>query len=160
MSRLNAYTFVLWDENFDEMAATTFIIELRQAGLRVKLVGLTHRPMKGANGLALVPDLTLGQAMPLACRAKGVIIPCPWRAAQRLKVEPRLTDFFEQARRNQALFIIERGSDDEPLKPEQLFLSLAEVIVYPAAECLQEFIHKLVEELTEGKHRELVRLVN
>ena len=66
MIQNNDYIFVLWASEFEETTATIFVTELRQAGLPVKIVGLTRRISKGAHGLALVPDITLEQAIPLA----------------------------------------------------------------------------------------------
>ena len=71
MRKLNDYVLVLWAERFDEAAATIFVTVLREAGLRVKVVGLTPPPVSGAHGLALVPDLSLDQALPLAALACG-----------------------------------------------------------------------------------------
>ena len=56
MSKPDNYIFVLWADKFEEVTATVFITELRKAGLRAKLVGLTRQQTSGAYGLALAPD--------------------------------------------------------------------------------------------------------
>ncbi len=43
MSDYQNYVFVLWGEQFDELAAVVFVTELRDIGLCVKIVGLTLR---------------------------------------------------------------------------------------------------------------------
>ncbi len=68
MPRTQDYVFVLWGDRFEEVAATIFVAELRQAGLRVKVVSLTRRRVNGGHGLALLPDLTLEEALPVKCR--------------------------------------------------------------------------------------------
>ena len=64
MSDTKKYVFVLWGDGFDEATATTFVTELREVGLPVKIVSLTAHQPKGKRGVALVSDLTLDQALP------------------------------------------------------------------------------------------------
>ena len=40
--------FVLWDANFDELAATILLTAMREAGLRTELVGISCREAAGA----------------------------------------------------------------------------------------------------------------
>ena len=72
MTKPVQYVFVLWGKGFYEASATIFVTELRRAGLRVKVVGLTQRRTSGAFGLALVPDVTLDQILLAASHARGV----------------------------------------------------------------------------------------
>jgi len=147
MLKLANYNFVLWIDNCDEIAATVFTVEFRQAGSRMKVISLTRRQTCGASGLALVPDLTLERALPLADRASCVIIPCPLRVAQSLKNHPRLQEFFSLARSNQAKVVIGplTGSDLDDLN---LFsLSREDVIVYPGSEDLVQFAREFAGSL-------------
>ncbi|NJN98486.1 MAG: DJ-1/PfpI family protein [Anaerolineales bacterium] len=75
MARHRDYVFVLWADQFEEAPATIFVTELREAGLRVKVVGATPAPISGLHGLALVPDLTLDQALTLLAQVICLIIP-------------------------------------------------------------------------------------
>ena len=84
MSGTRSYMFVLWADRFDKSAATVFVTEFRIAGLRTKLVSLVSHASAGAYGLALAPDLTLDQALPLAGRAACVVIPGGAAAIRRL----------------------------------------------------------------------------
>jgi putative intracellular protease/amidase len=111
MPKADEYIFVLWGSGFDEATATIFVTELRRAGLRVKVVGLTRRRSGGAYGLVLEPDLTLEQALPLAASATCLVIPYSSSGNQRLANDPRLSEFFDQAQANQARFVI--GPMDE-----------------------------------------------
>lgn len=140
--------FVLWVDNCDEVAATIFTAELRQAGLRVKVVSLTRRQTRGARGLALVPDLTLERALPLANRIACLIIPCPLRVIRSLKNQPRLQEFFSLVRSNQAKFVIGplHGGDFNDLG--SFSLSREDVTVYPESGELVEFVREFAGSLS------------
>ena len=94
------YIFVLWGSNFNEAVAAIFVTELRQAGLRVKVVGLDGELPVGSHGLALSPDMPLSQALPLASRALCVIAPCDAQQWRHIQHDPRLTDFLVQVQQH------------------------------------------------------------
>lgn len=100
------YIFVLWSDQFEELTATVFITQLRKAGLRVKLVSLTRQRLTGIHGLTLHPDFTLEQALSLASKAIGIIIPCGLLGSKQLENDLRLSDFFDQAHESGAQFVI------------------------------------------------------
>ena len=104
MSKSKQYTFVLWGNGFEESMAAVFISELRQANRRVKLVGLTQRPTRGAYGLSFTPDISLDQALSLAASAVWVVIPSRSASFGPLLADPRLPAFFQAA--HKACFII------------------------------------------------------
>ena len=95
-------------ENFDEQMATTFVAQFREAGLRVKIVGLRHKQTSGTYGVALVPDMTLSQALPLASQVRCVVLPCHLPYLTHLENDPRIEDFFQDAGRNDAQFVTGR----------------------------------------------------
>ncbi|MEM7028899.1 MAG: hypothetical protein AAF629_04855 [Chloroflexota bacterium] len=116
MSKSEQQYFVLWASGFEEAMATLFITELRRANRRTRLVGLTKRPSSGAFGLALVPDLTLEEALPLASDAGWVVIPCDANGFRTLRADPRLMPFIKVA--CQAKFITgELSAQDRALFP-------------------------------------------
>lgn len=148
MARRDDYVFVLWGDRFEEAPATIFITELRQAGLRVKIVGITPRPILGTHGLGLIADLTLDQALPLAAQARCIIIPLPAPDLHRLKNDPRLQQFFDLAHQNQASFVV------GPLKGVALHelelfpvSALDAILVYPEREPLLGFARELPRSL-------------
>jgi len=152
MSTARTYIFVMWGRNFEEASATIFVTELRQAGLCVKVVGLDGRYTAGEHGLALVPDLTLGQALPLAQRALCVIVPCSGAWCQRLHNDPRIIDFFQRAHGSHAQFVV--GSlDGRLLTPRTEPTALAsqpvavDVTAYPPGDALPPFVRNLAEIL-------------
>lgn len=148
MLNADRYVFVLWAKNFDEMAATIFVIELRRAGLRVKLVSLTHHPVGGAHGLAFVPDLTLEHALPLAGQSSCVIIPASLQIARQLKTDPRLREFFAQAGLNHSRFVVGPLADGEI--SELFALSAEAAISYcPQPEQLIRLARELALPLSE-----------
>ena len=144
MSQSAEYIFVLWGSGFDEATATIFITELRRAGLHVKLVGLTQRRSNGAYGLALVPDLTLEQVLPLAGRTRCMIVPYTSTGNKRLRNDPRLNEFFERAHANQARFV------SGPLDQADLAMFPADidkVTIQPGSEDLIKVARRVVGEL-------------
>jgi len=150
MSRNQTTVFVLWADNFDEVAAAIFVTELRKAGLRVKVVGLTPRQLSGAYGLTLTPDLTLDQALTLATRTICLIIPQTAPGLQNLKNDPRLQKLFDLAGKNRARLVIGplNGVDirDVGLFPVAL---VEKVLVYPDGEAVMGFARELVGVLGE-----------
>lgn len=148
MTRFENYVFVLWADRFEEVAAAIFAAEFRQAGLRVKVVGLSQQRTSGSYGLILIPDLTLEQALAWAAKACCVVIPCPFGQAGQLKIEPRLHHFFYQAQVNKAKFVI--GPDDlAPDRPDLFTLTMEDIIVYPQREHLVLFARELASSLLE-----------
>lgn len=144
MSRSQEYVCVLWGDQFEEAIATIFITELRKAGLRVKVVGLTHRRVGGAHGLALLPDFTLEEAFPFASKIVCLIIPCQAPGLKRLQNDPRVRDFFGLAQANNAIFVI--GS--EATVPDGLPSAVENVLVYPESEALVGFARELAHQLS------------
>jgi hypothetical protein len=139
---------VLWIDNCDEVAAAIFTAELRQAGLRVRVISLTRQQTRGARGLALLPDLTLERALHLANYTSCLIIPCPLRVIQGLKDHPRLREFFSLLRSNQAKFVLGplNGGDVDDL--ELFSLSREDVTVYPESEDLVKFAREFAGSLS------------
>jgi hypothetical protein len=149
MLKSKDYIFVLWSDGFDEMAATAFITALREAGLLVKVVGLTSKKIAGARGLALLPDLTLDQALVLAAQAICIIIPATTSWSKRLNNDPRLRQFFEQANSNQAEFITGRWPKTKPAGPELAASVEEKVIIYPETEDIVKFAREIAGQLSK-----------
>ena len=149
MSKIHNYVFVLWGEKFEEDAAAIFVTELRRAGLRVKVVGLSPQHINGAHGLALVPDLTLDQALSLAGYTTCLIVPYKFRGIKRLANDPRLQKFFAQALANQSRFVFGPVCNGDlvasGLLPES---AVNDVIFYPEHDNIVEFARKLAGSLT------------
>jgi hypothetical protein len=120
----------LWGKEFDEATASMFDAHLRQVGLRVKVVGLSPPPIKGERGLALVPDMTLSQALETDAHTICVIIPCESQYLKHLKNDPRINQFFEQVQRYQAKFVIKRVNKTK-IDQLGLFSATDNIIMYP-----------------------------
>ena len=117
MLKANDYVFVLWGDKFEEAAATIFVTAFREAGIRVKVIGLTAQRISGAHGLALVPDLTLDQALRLASNAVCVILPYTSRGIKRLRNDPRIMEFFSLANSNNARLRFGSRMSEKPRIP-------------------------------------------
>lgn len=150
MNRYDHYVFVLWGDEFEEAPAAIFVAELRRAGLRVKLVGLTSRRIAGVHGLVLAPDLTLDQALPLAGQVICLIIPQAASGLQCLKNDPRLNRLFDLVCQNKARLIIGPlvgvNIRDMKIFPPPM---VDKVIVYPEREAVMEFTRWLAYLLLE-----------
>jgi putative intracellular protease/amidase len=142
MPKPEDYVFVLWANEFEETTATIFVTELRRAGLRVKVVGLTQRRSNGIYGLALVPDLTLDETLPLVPNTICVVIPCKSPRVKQLRNDPRLREFFCQAHSNRAKFVIGQLNETDIANLRLFPVSTDNVIVYPE-EGLVEFVRRL-----------------
>jgi len=143
------YIFVLWGSRFEEAAAALFVTGLRQAGLLVKVVGLTPPPIRGANGLALYPDMMLGEALLLAAQAGGVIIPAGVEHIKPFQNDPRLKYFLYRASANQARLVVRggNGADEAAL---ELFPAIDNLVMYTAQEDLGAFTARLSGMLQGG----------
>jgi hypothetical protein len=135
---------VLWGQGFDEITASIFVVELRRAGIRVKLMGLNSRQIAGQHGLALVPDLTLGQALRRANRTRCLILPAPVAAIKQFSYDPRLAELLGLAASNQALLVMDSLPTHDLLLSNPLLQSfpnvLANVLAYPSFEELVSFV--------------------
>ena len=142
MTASNRTIFVLWGQGFDEIAASIFVGELRRMGKRVKLVGLNQQTTVGQNGLILVPDLALGQALSAAQQVHCLLVPAPLTALQQFSHDPRLVELLQRAVDNQALIVVETPPADahqgqvNQLPP----FPTRQILPYPAIEELLTFV--------------------
>ena len=138
--------FILWGNGFDEVTTTIFVTELRRAGLRAKIVGLTRRRSIGAYGLVLEPDLTLEMALPLAASVICLIVPYTSSGHKRLANDPRLSEFFDLIQANRARFIL------GPLDEADLELfppAIDKVVIDLESEDLIKFARNLARSLSQ-----------
>jgi hypothetical protein len=151
MSRFCDYVLVLWGERFEEAPAAIFITVLREAGLRVKVVGLTPRQICGAHGLALVPDVTLDQALTLAAHTICVVIPATPPDFRRLETDPRVVELLQQGHANRAKFVLGPLFEVEIGERSPLSLPEGQVLVYPDCEDLLPFARDLARSLVAAQ---------
>ena len=151
MSKYQPYVFVLWGDRFREAEAAIFVTRLREAGLRVKVVGVNPYQLGGAHGLALVPDLSLDQALPLASQAVAVIIPATFSGLKQLQNDPRISEFFRLADHHQAQFVLGAVSQAEVTALGWLPFSDDRVSFYPCCENLMMFAQELASRLLSVK---------
>jgi len=149
MSRSQPTIFVFWSDAFEEAAAVLFVSELRRLGLRVKVVGLRGPQAAGIYGLTLLPDLTLGQALPGASQSCCVVLPCPVKRLQMVKNELRLHTFFQQAAANGALFVVGQVEGEDSVGHKNGFSQLTQALNYPPLETLLAFITALADQLQQ-----------
>jgi putative intracellular protease/amidase len=151
MSKKQKQVLVLWGDKFEEATAALFVSELRKVGLRVKVVGLTPPKIRGAYGLALEPDLTLDQALPLATKTTCLVIPHSLPGLKRLKNDPRLEQFFDQALQKRAKIIIGSLNGSEITELDLWPAEAVELVsVYPEDEAVVAFARDLANSLRNG----------
>lgn len=85
---LSTSILVLWCQRCDEIAAVTFVSLLRQAGKRVKLVGLEGRNCVGRSGIALKADLLLDEVVRQPEQPSALIVPFEMTILQRFARNP------------------------------------------------------------------------
>lgn len=140
MPKTKDYIFVLWDQGFDERVATIFVTTLRDAGLLVKVVGLTVHQIRGARGLALTPDLPLDQALSLMPQVICLIIPTNFRGHKRFEIDPRIDALFERVQAQGIKVVMGQGGDGGQTRSWLPPAVQANAIVYPEIENLIEFV--------------------
>lgn len=141
------YSFVLWGERFEELAAVAFVTSLREAGLAVKVVGLSRRPAAGVHGLRLMHDLTVEEAMELVYQVRVLVIPCGRMGAQLLIDDPRIHQLLQQACDHHPL-LFSTPSGIETLATLPGFSSSAyAVMMIPPDEYLVRFVRKISRQL-------------
>lgn len=133
--------FVLWATNFDEAAASVFVSELRNAGLRVQVVGLHGQQIAGAHGLVLGVDRLLDDALRYAGQARCLVIPASLRSLATYEDDPRLRQFIEQVQTAGARIV---AADDDYAAVQLLPES---VEVYPPGEDVFQFARQLARSL-------------
>ncbi len=158
MPQAQQIIFVLWGTYCYENVATTFVAEMRSAGLLLKVVGLGGRPLCGLYGLALVPDLTLGQALPLARQARCIVIPCDAQTFRRFHNDPRLKAFLTDAEANHAHFVLQDElmiDEIQKIRPDpkrtaegnSKIVSSISTSIYPTGPALIPFAQSLAQSL-------------
>ncbi len=148
VSLFSGYIFVLWGAQFDEIAAAIFITQLRDIGLRVKVVSPARKKMLGEYGVGLFSDNTIERALRFLPKVVSIVIPCGLKGAETLQDE-RFSKLFEEAHSNQIKFLISDIPKDT-LNALSIFPSSMQqddFIIYPEHEQLIDFVHELPQWL-------------
>lgn len=141
------YVFILWGDQFEEKAVATFVAELRNASLCVKVVGLSGPRTAGKHGLVLGADITLSEALALAHKAICVIVPCSAPSIKRLDNDPRVLDFFRQAHTHRSQFVVSENNALEKSSMSKLTIAPEDVFFYADYPDLTQFAREMANEL-------------
>lgn len=139
--------FVLWGDKFEEETASIFTTEMRRVGLRVKVVGVNGHSASGMHGLALRPDLALGDALSLAYGAACVVLPCDLDMVKRLQEDPRAMSFLAKAAESNALFIVRRPHIIEETDLAKLTFSPTNWLCYQGHDDLITFARNMANQM-------------
>ncbi len=96
---------VLWGHHCDEITAVTAVVQNRRAGRRTQLVGLDNRNRRGANGVQLVTDLTLSEALAQASAVHSIIFSMDLAGLLRYLDDPRVVTLLQNAIDNGATLV-------------------------------------------------------
>lgn len=152
MSAHNVYpnnqVIILLAIGFEE-GTTIFCLEhMREAGLPVKLVGLSSGLITGLHGLVVRPDYSLDQLAP-GIQTRLVILPDGQQCISSLLADPRVYKLFEATtQENDGLIAVMKTA--EPLLTQRGILAtpLAERLVLQGNTPVQEFANQLINLLS------------
>lgn len=146
MKQSKHYVLVLWGQDFDEIAASIFVGELRRLGFLVKIVALNMQQTAGEHGVTLAPDLTLDRALTMVGQTDCVILPCALAAITKFSYDPRLAEFFRLCDAAKAIFVTmpkvacHLSRAEMPLSPDVM-------VIYPEVEELIAFVREVLRGL-------------
>ncbi|MEA3338007.1 MAG: DJ-1/PfpI family protein [Chloroflexota bacterium] len=137
--------FVLWGTQFDEVPVTVFVSVLREAGLKVKIVGLHGQHITGTHGLAIEPDMRLGEALAAAPETECLVIPAGLRMLNQFRHDPRLAQLLKQVCTSDAKIVAGPGGDSGAR--DRRMLQAGDVEFFPPEEGIFEFARHLASTL-------------
>lgn len=150
LSKVAPCVLVLWGEYFDEVAATMFIVTLRQAGVAVRVVGVHGLLAAGRNGLLLHADMSLSEIQPLIDQVTCLVLPCSRAAVKRLENDPRIHELFAAVVHNQAKMVVhDRGVIRQSLL-NSLLATESDIVTYASDEQLQPFVQEMAKGLAHA----------
>ena len=138
--------YILWNTYCNEVIAAIFLVALRDAGWRTKLVGLHGDRHPGRHGVTLVADMSLGDALRAPDRILSVIAPCVLNPLDLIDPDPRLGELFARAQHQQAVFVVEA----DPAAPRFPWPE-STLAVSPDAANVLDAARVLIERLTVHK---------
>lgn len=122
-----------------------FVTEFRKAGLRTSLVRAAGQSDTGANGLTLVPDMSIDESRALADRAACVVIPCNTPAIQQLRIDPRVGEFLDAALAGDVRLVV--GQQAGGLASLNGTAASAEITLYSDQQSVARLARRLAHQL-------------
>jgi hypothetical protein len=83
------WTLLLLADGFSETEAMLYVNELRGAGLPLKIVGLTKRPVQSEHGVKIVPDFSIDTVIQKPFQVGLLILPGGRATATAWRADPR-----------------------------------------------------------------------
>ena len=160
ISKAGPCVLVLWGEYFDEVAATIFIVTLRQAGVAVRVVGVHGLLAAGRNGLLLHADIALSEVNSLMNRITCLVLPCSRAAVKRLENDPRIHELFATVAHNGAKMVVhDRGIIRHTIL-HSLLGSDGDVVTYAPDDSLQTFVQEMAKGLAQTVERPALHYIH
>jgi hypothetical protein len=98
--------------------------------------------------------MTLGEALPLANKAICVVVPCNVALMNRIANDPRICEFFKQARSNNARFILSHIDTLTQPNLRKLSIPMDNVSIYNDTGNLIEFAQVVTNSLVMLAYRD------
>lgn len=103
-------TIILITSGFDEDATVICLKRLRQAGVPVKLVGLTRGTVTGEHGLTVRPDLSL-ESLSQEEESYLIVVPGKTESAKSILADPRFHKMIQALPQQDGLLAIMRSAE-------------------------------------------------
>lgn len=159
-SKAGPCVLVLWGEYFDEVAATIFIVTLRQVGVAVRVVGVHGLLAAGRNGLGLHADIALSEVKPLLDRVSCLVLPCSRAAVKRLENDPRIHELFAGVAHNGAKIVVHDRGIIRHSVLHALLGADGDIVTYAPDDSLQTFVQEMAKGLAHMVERPPAHYVN
>jgi putative intracellular protease/amidase len=132
---------ILIAEDFAETTTVMCAIVLREAGIKVELVGATPHPVRGRHGMSIVPDNSLshmnGESIPGL-----IVIPGELGCIQALTRDPRALQLVQRLMENGGFLALAPQNDADAIWPG-LPIFAADHIILRGNRPINQFAHLL-----------------
>ncbi|MEZ4614681.1 MAG: hypothetical protein R2867_04085 [Caldilineaceae bacterium] len=102
----NSCTLIFWGNRFDESAAVILATTLRDAGLRVKIVGVGGPCATGQNGITLQADILISDVPKFLAETRCIVMPCYSCGYKQLENDPRIYELFVKISSKDVILVI------------------------------------------------------
>lgn len=140
-TQLGRYAVILIAEDFAELTAVTCATVLREAGVKVELVGATAHAIRGRYGVSIVPDKSLNQ-LERDILPGLVVIPGELGCVQALARDPRTVHLVQRLLSNGG-FLALASKDEADATWPGLSSLVADHVILRGNRPIRQFAHLL-----------------
>ena len=144
----HAHIVLLLADGFEEAFIMIILTTLRDAGLRVTIVGLRSRQIIGAHGVVIKPDLSLDRVLEVNLSIMSLILPDGGGHIERLRSDPRV-NILLQERLDGEVSVIGLGSRACKFLQEYVDDTIRCVSLYNGETCSDDLARQITSQLLE-----------